>query len=377
MKNRLQIEIPSMLVLAQQHTEQARLELAGKLADVFLTEEVLLTPREEELVNDLINLLLRSKNPLIRARLIEDFASSTKMPRNTAVMLASSSIELARDVLIHNETLTDCDLIEVIEEKSSEHAQAIAQRAAISEAVADALVTTGSIQVMQAVALNLGAKLSAYAVDVLAQAARFADELRVPTMSRPEMSLESALKLYWWVPQDLRRAALKQFGIKAGQLDEALAKTIDEILSYHVLEKSNDAIMEQIADWLTERQAVSVQILPQILRLGHFRLFNILLARMSHMPLPLVDTIVTESGGRGMAVVCCAVGVNKPLFVSIFLLSRGSRSDEQIVHPKELSHALAAFDRLTVPVAQGVLQSWKMDPTYFSKRQNSEMSLEA
>ncbi|HEU0118330.1 MAG TPA: DUF2336 domain-containing protein, partial [Alphaproteobacteria bacterium] len=333
MIGRLQQQLPAMFALAHQRSEGARVELAGMLADALLIDDAQLSLREEELVNELIEQLLQSRTPAVRAQLVNKFAEASRMPRKMAVSLASDSIDIARKVLQTSRTLTDEDLITVVASQSRDHARAVAQRQEINEAVADALVTTGDVRVMQLVAENLGAKLSVRAVDVLADSARFTAELRRPVMERPEMTKEAASRLYWWVSQDLRRYALKRFNISAGQVDECLAKTVDQLLGYHDLEKNNDETMQQVAEWMHERQALSVRILPQVLRLGHFRLFNILLSRLTHLSLTLIDTIVSETGGRGLAVICRSLGIDKPGFVSIFLLSRGSRPGEQIVHP--------------------------------------------
>jgi len=62
---------------------------------------------------------------------------------------------------------------------------------------------------------------------------------------------------------------------------------------------------------------------------------------------------------------CCdfvfTVGVDKPSFVSIFLLSRGARVDEHVVHPRELSQALGAYDKLVPALAQEMLGLWRAD----------------
>ena len=242
--------------------------------------------------------------------------------------------------------------------------------------MADALVTTGDIRVMQLVAENLGAQLTQKAVEVLVDAARFAAPLRDPVMKRPELTMEAANRLYWWVSQDLRRYALKRFGLNAGQIDESLGKTIEAILGYYALEKSNDIMMQQVAEWLAEREVLTVRVLPQVLRLGHFRLFNILLSRLTGLDVPLVDAVVAETGGRWLAVVCRALGIDKAGFVSLFLLARGARAGDQIVHPRELSYALAAYDRLTVNLAKDLLASWKRDPSYLLKP-NDDVALEA
>ena len=195
-------------------------------------------------------------------------------------------------------------------------------------------------------------------------------------MKRPEMTAEAAARLYWWVSQDLRRYALKRFGLAAGQIDETLGKTIETLLGHYKLEKANDAVMEQIADWLNERQAISTRILPQVLRLGHFRLFNILSEPPCHARCAADRRDLAETGGRGLAVVCRALGIDKAGFVSIFLLSRGARPGDQIVHPRELSYALAAFDRLSINLARDLLRSWRQDPSYLLKP-SDDVALEA
>lgn len=368
MMGRLQKQLPAMFALAHERGDDSRVRLAGMLADVFLVEDAPLSLREEELVNELIDQLLQSRTPAIRAHLVNKFADSVRMPRRMAVSIGyDSNIEIAGRILATNPSLTDEDLVSIVATRGEDHAKAVAQRARISEAVADALVTTGSTEVMRVVAENLGAHLSPKAIDLVTGSARFTSALREPIMKRPEMTADAAARLYWWVSQDLRRYALDRFGFMAGQIDESLAKTIDEFLGHYTLERSNASAMEQVADWLQERQAISPRILPQVLRLGHFRLFNILLSRLSGLSLGLIDTISDEVGGRGLAAVCRAINVDKAAFVSIFLLSRGAREGEQVVHPRELSQALLSFDRLSPTLAQDLLRSWKLDPSYFEK----------
>lgn len=364
---RLQERLPKMLALARERTDEARLDLAGMLSDALMDQSSKLSLREEELINELIDELMRTRSSAVRAKLVERFANGKIMPRRIAVGLATDKIEIARNVLMHSVTLTDEDLITVVEHQSSDHAQAIAKRERISSAVADVLVVTGDVKVMQLVAENLGATLSQKAIEVLTDAARFAMELREPILKRDEMTPDAAMRLYWWVSQDLRRYALKRFGISSGQINTALASTIDQLLSYYELEKQNDHAMGQVADWLAERQVLNAEVLPQVLRLGHFRLFNIVLARLIELPIELVDKIVAETGGRGLAVICRSLGIDKPQFVSIFLLARGARSGEQVVHPRELSQALMAYDRMNVNLAQDMLHTWKADPSYFDR----------
>jgi len=365
---RLQEQFPALLALAHDRSEAARLQLAGQIADLFLTDSLPLSGREEELVNELIDELLKNHSPAVRYELLKKFADSARMPRKMAVSLACDSIDIARSVLLTSEALTDEDLVTIVETQSRDHACAVAARRRVNEAVADALVTTGDLRVMQTVAENLGAKLSPRAVAILTEAARLTATIQKPIMERPELTLEAATRLYWWVTQDLRRVALQRFGMTAGQLDIALARVIEEKLNEHVLERFEPAAMESVAVWLEERGAVEPGLLPKLLRMGHFRLFNIVLGRLSQMDVTLIDCIVEETGGRMFAALCRSLNIDKASFVSLFLLSRGARADEHIVHPRELSHALAAFDRLTITIAQDMVTSWRANPGYVLHR---------
>jgi uncharacterized protein (DUF2336 family) len=368
-----------MFELAHQRNDNARLELAGMLTDVFMNQDNQLSLREQELINELIDQLLitANRNPALRTLLVEKFADKIRMPRKIALSLVTLNIDVAKDILVQNQTLTDNDLVVVVATQSKDHAAAIANRIRISEAVADALVTTGDIRVMQIVAENMGASLSDKAIAALTDSARFSAALREPIMKRPEMTSPAAARLYWWVSQDLRRYAMKRFGLAAGQIDTALARTIEDLLSYHELDKANDNVMQQVAGWLEERDVLTTRILPQVLRLGHFRLFNMLLARLTNLDLSLVDSIVAETGGRGLAVVCRALGIDKAGFVSFFLLSRAGREGDHVVHPRELSFALAAYDKLSVNLAYDLLRSWQQNPGYLLSKQSDELVLEA
>src|ERR1700730_7172694 len=105
--SRFQTQLSTMFELASQRTEGARLELVGMLADVFLKQEANLTLREQELVNELIDqLLLTNNSPALRARLVEKFADTARMPRKIAMSLACDSIDTAENVLIKSLTLT-------------------------------------------------------------------------------------------------------------------------------------------------------------------------------------------------------------------------------------------------------------------------------
>jgi uncharacterized protein (DUF2336 family) len=357
-----------LLTLAHDSSENGRLQLVTELVDLFSRQDIAMEAREQYLVNEIVDALVANAQTNVRQQLAERVAPSATAPRKLILTLAHDDIAVARPVLRSSPILTDSDLISLIATQGLDHARTIAVRDSVSEALADALVVTGDIDVMLNLAENLGAKLSPKAMSAMVQAARFAEKLCQPLLERPDMSKENASQLYWWVAPELRRFALQRFGVEVGQIDHSLEQTVDDLLARYALDKNEDQVMVQVADWLMQRDIKSPKCLVQILRLGHFRLFSIMLGRVTGLSLELADIIVREMGGRSLAVACRALGLEKAQFVSVFLLSRGARADEQIVPPRELNNALLAFDRLNQPVAQQLIETWQRDPSYLLDR---------
>lgn len=360
--------VTRLLTLAHDRTEQGRGALVTELATLFDQAETSLSVREQTLVNEIVDGLISGAQVSMRQQLADRLAPSKTAPRKLLMTLANDRIEVARPILTQSLVLTDSDLVTLVVTQGIDHARAVALRAEIGEALVDALIVTGDLTVMKSVAENLGAKISPKAMNALVGAARFAEQLCQPVLARPELNADTAAKLYWWVAPELRRLAVKRFGVAVGQADHALEQTVDDLLSRYEAEKNEDQIMTQVADWLEARDLNTAKTLVQVLRLGHFRLFGILLGRLTNLALDLIDMIVTEAGGRSLAVASRAIGVEKPQFVSLFLLSQGARGSAQIVHPRELNQALLAFDRLTPPVARQLLDNWRRDPSYLLNR---------
>lgn len=356
-------EIPTLLAMAHDRSEAGRVALAEKISEIFLMNAGDLPPKEETLVYNFIEELIHHESEKVRHALISEFANAIQAERSIALRVSRGPIEIAQATLSANENLEDDDLITIIEGKGSDHAAAIATRAVVSEVVADALVTTGSVRVIQMVAENLGARLSSNAIDVLVNTARLAAMVQKPLLARPELNADKALELYWWISKDLRREAMERYGFGPGRLDNALGQSVQAKLETHLFEKDDDEAMTHLASWLGERDSIKPDLLPRLLRMNHYRLFSITLSRMVGLSLDLVDAVVTSTDVRMIVALCRAIHVEKSYFVSIFLMSRAIRNDEQIVHPKELSIAMETFDRLSVEDSKKLVSSWAQNPS--------------
>jgi len=87
-------------------------------------------------------------------------------------------------------------------------------------------------------------------------------------------------------------------------------------------------------------------------------------ARRTGLRDTLVRRIIFEPGGEGLAIACRAIGMQKPDFGSLFLLSRSARPGDKTVDPREVAGAMKFFDRVRPETAEKIVARWQLDPDY-------------
>ena len=117
-----------------------RRQLSKRLADVICIPASQLTPQERHMAGDVLVELLRTAEVDIRESVAKRLVMLNEAPRTILVMLAKDEIEIARHVLENSKSLTDSDLIQIVQKVSGAHRAVIAKRRHIADAVVDAMV---------------------------------------------------------------------------------------------------------------------------------------------------------------------------------------------------------------------------------------------
>lgn len=334
-----------------------RREVARTVGEVYLDGRLGLSARERAMVLDILGRVLRDAETALRRALAERLAEDPDVPRDLIMALAEDEIEVARPVLLLSARLDEADLVALVRRHATAHQLAIAARRVVTAPVGDALVDAGDATVAGVLLRNPGASLSPRALSLLADAAQRCAALGEPLLERPELTPDLAARLYWVVSLELRRSVLRRFAIPRDQLDRALQATVQRLLDG--TRRRIGAEHEALADRLGEAGSITPAVLLQVLRVGRFELFALLLGRLAALPTEVVSRMLAEHGGESLAVACRAVGVEKGHFASIFLLARGARPGDQRVDPRELSRVLSFFDRLPPEQATARLAAWR------------------
>lgn len=368
-------DLTELLNLARDRSSEGRRTLVATIGDLFEGQGETLTERERALMTDILNKLISEVETAVRRELSQRLAAREDAPRELILMLANDEIEVARPILLASEILKDADLIEIIRHRSMQHQLSIAMRRKVSEAVSDALIEAGHVDVIKALLDNPKSRLSHAAMEYLVEESRRVDTYQEPLVHRSDLPQTLARRMCLWVSAALRSHILATHEIDPTELDDLLEAIIsDSTNDGFGREDMPESAARELARTYREEEELTPEFLVKVLREGEVALFEALFAEMSGLRMRLIRRVVYEPGGEGLVIVCRALKIEKPVFTSIFLMSRKGRPGDQKVDPDELSRVLVLFDRVKPAAAEAVLKRWRRDPEYLYAVQRVESS---
>lgn len=356
--------VTDLLELARDRSLAARQTLVDMIGDLFCERDTVLTERERALMIDILDKLVGDFESEVRRQLAERLADKPAAPQGLIELLANDEIEVARPVLMRSRVLREADLIAVVRNRTRQHQLAVAMRHEVSAQVCDALVETGDTGVIEALLRNESAQISEATMAYVVEQARTVDSFQEPLVGRGDLDPALADRLYWFVSAALREHLLSRFDIQVSELDDALEGATHKLIAGAEATPAQPTAAQKLARQIAASRGVDPALLLKVLRSGEIPLFEALFAEFSGIQPPRLQHVLYETGGKGLALVCKALDIDKATFTPIFLLSRRGESGEQVVEPKALSTVMNFFASVRPSDAQEVLRSWQRDNAY-------------
>jgi uncharacterized protein (DUF2336 family) len=363
------IDFKELIGLARDKSVEGRTRLVQIVGDLFFDTDTVLRDAERNMMSDILRQLIHDVEMTVRQQLAERMASEIDAPRDLISALANDQIEVAHPILTQSTILQDIELIEIVEHRTFGHQLAIAMRETVSEAVSEALIGTGNVDVIKTLLENENADISGKAMEYLVEQSEKIDDIQVPLINRSDLGPDLAKRMYWWVSAALRKHIVEHYRIDEADLDDKIQDTIHDILggdgrASSAMDTNPLRKSQELAEKLQKAAAITPQLLIQTLRQGEVVLFEDLLSQLTGLRTNLIRRFVFEPGGEGLAITCRAADITKPDFASIFLLSRSARPGDKVVDPNEVSRVLNFFDRIKAETAQKVVKRWHLDPNF-------------
>jgi uncharacterized protein (DUF2336 family) len=170
-------------------TADSRAATWRRITDLFLTGVDDFEAQHVDVFDDVLCGLIEKIEREAVAELSRDVAELPKAPHMLSRRLARhDDIEVAGPVLRRSVVLNESDLIEVAQNKSQLHLEAIANRAHVSERVSDILIDRGNATVLCTVAGNAAARFSTRGYSTLLDQAKSNANIASALVGRSDLS---------------------------------------------------------------------------------------------------------------------------------------------------------------------------------------------
>jgi uncharacterized protein (DUF2336 family) len=362
MHSMAQVDTQHLFDLARDKSVAGRQALTATVTDLFFASGEVLTDRERALMTEILRQLIHDVESSVRRALAERLSREKDAPHDLVLALARDEIDVAHPILLNSTVLCDEELIEIVLHRTLEHQLAIAMRKLVSEPVSDALVQSENQDVVKTLLENHGARISAATMAYLVEQSKRIDTYQNPLLCRPELGVDLARRMYWWVSAALRQHILANFPVQPSDFDAALEGTIIELVAHGALPEERKSV--ELAEAVVQEEAVTPGLLIQALRQGEIALFEALFSRLTGVRLTLIRRLLFERGGQGLAIACRGLGMAPPVFNSIFLLSRKARPNEPPPSRSEVREIMEFYQNIALPAAVQLLKSWQRDHNF-------------
>lgn len=313
-----------LIDLARTTDSAQRRELLREVTDLFFETSETRNDRESALIGDVLQLVCREMQDGVLAELAERFADADDAPVALMRDLANHVFEVAAPVLQRSKALDETTLLEIVAQQSQQHIKAVAQRETVSETLSEAIVQHGDDHALDALMRNDGANVSRTSLETAVNRARNNSFLHEAMVGRRDLPLDLLNDMYFMVQSRLREQIMQRnASVDPAELDAALAKARER------LRKSAGALNAEAKNAMAFIQSkraageLNARMLVSLYREAKQMHFLYGLAEITNVDHETVASMLERQDVDALAMLCRAAGVERPLFVTLAVLTCG------------------------------------------------------
>ncbi|MBL4786149.1 MAG: DUF2336 domain-containing protein [Cohaesibacteraceae bacterium] len=338
--------------LAHEKSSEKRRELLSRVADMFFEGAEHHSQQETVLFRDVVMQMLDEVELDARAEFSARIAPMETIPIEVAKRLGSDDVEVAAPVLRESPLFSDEDIIEMTNNLSSEHLEAIAERKTLSGDVTDALIEKGSREVWHKVTKNQGAEITNKGFASLASKADGDTTLQSHLCNRPDIPEDVAKNLLPLLPEEGKKKLAKLFAGKADKANEFFDAAKNKVIKKRMVQRTQrieaKVLLSNVEDgMLTLGEAMALLIKDK--RASDIVLFFSRLARMEEK---VASNTLYQVNSKPVSILCKSFGLHKDVFKALVEM----RTEMLHLPPGGVDHIVEEYEALNVPIAQRAMR---------------------
>ncbi len=351
-----QSRFAKLVDLARASDSEQRRDLLREVTDLFFETSGSRNARETALFDDVLQLVAAEMQDTVLAELSALFADAPDAPAGLMRDLANHSFEIAAPVLQRSKALDEQTLLQIVNYQSQNHIKAVAERPDVTETLSDAIVRFGDDNALDALIRNDTAKISRPSMEAAVDRARRNTFLHEGVVRRRDLPLDLLNEMYFVVENTLREQILtRNASVDPKTLDEALAKARDRMRrSAGDMSAEAKTAMAFIQSKRNTGE-LNARLLVSLYREAKQMHFLYGLAEITHLDVDTVADLIERRDIDGLAMICRAANIERPLFVTLAVLACGG--DDAMTRAEEFGRM---YNGVPVEAAQRAMRFFKV-----------------
>ena len=351
-----QTRFAKLIDLARTTDSAQRRELLREVTDLFFETSGSRNARETALFDDVLQIVAAEMQASVLAELSKIFADAADAPAGLMRDLANNSFEVAAPVLQRSRALDEQTLLQIVNYQSQQHIKAVAQRGDVSEKLSDAIVKFGDDHALDALIRNDDAKISRTSMEVAVDRARRNTLLHEGVVGRSDLPLDLLNEMYFVVENTLRDQIMQRnASVDPTTLDAALSKARERM---HKSASDTSAEAKNAMAFIQSKKnsgELNARLLVSLYREAKQAHFLYGLAEITNLDPETVADLIERRDIDGLAMICRAAGIERPLFVTLAVISCGG--DEAMARAEEFGRM---YNAVPVEAAQRAMRFFKV-----------------
>ena len=278
-----------------------RAETTAKIAAQYDRKYPRMTEAERKLAEDIFRRLAADAEVLVREALAANLKTTADLPHDLAVALARDVDSVSLPVLKYSEVLTDDDLIEIVRGKDAAAKQvAIAQRATVSTAVADALLDTGNETAVARLVANEGAELTEAALGRVLAGYQKSEAVAESIARRPSLPPAISEHLVSAMAKKLQSYLVSKHDLPADAAANLILQTRERATVSLLSRGASGADLEELVFQVHVNGRLTPTLIIRALCVGDMAFFEAAMARLGNVPLKNARKLIHEGGDLGL-----------------------------------------------------------------------------
>jgi uncharacterized protein (DUF2336 family) len=288
-----------------------------------------LTPDERRIAEEIFRVLAKDVEVMVREALSRNLKENGEIPRDIALGLAKDVESVSLPVLEFSRVLSDVDLIEIVRGAGAEKQMAIARRAEVSSAVAEALVDHGrTAAVVATLVSNPGAKLDE-SILKKAMEKHGSDVVVANNVAhRPDLPVTIAERLVAAVSESLRDYLLTKRELSPDQAADLVLQAREKATLGLLPPGVKGADVVDLARQLRDHRRLTPSLVLRALCMGDLGFFEASIAVLSNTPIVNARALIHDDGKLGLQSIYARTQLPTSLFPAFRIAFDMVRSTE-------------------------------------------------